>query len=153
MSIFEAEAEPINFDPELELEKQGIPIQYLHLRDVLAAWDAERCKVYCSIGLKRIQKRSALCHELAHITLQHNRCAYPDTALRNVSTIAQERSAELWAARRLINVVQLAAAQESGLPHSIVARELGVTERMYRARLIAEREDERRWLGLEVSPD
>ncbi|GAU71603.1 hypothetical protein SSP35_55_00040 [Streptomyces sp. NBRC 110611] len=133
------------YDPEAEIDAIGVPICYLPLRDSLAAWDAERRKVYCSEGLGPIHKRCALAHELAHIALGDHRCAYGGTT--NVATFAQERTAELWAARRLISVVELAIAYDSGLPDSILARQLGVTPRIYRARLIAEKEDEQRWLG------
>ncbi|MFE6692053.1 ImmA/IrrE family metallo-endopeptidase [Streptomyces sp. NPDC057743] len=139
------------FDPEVELEKLNIPIQYLPLQDVLAAWDAERGKVYCSLGLHPIQKRCALTHELAHVTLEHQRCAYGDDNVTTIASITQEREAEMWAACKLISVVQLATARESGLQPAALARELGVTSRMYRARLLAERRDERRWLGAELT--
>ncbi|MGG7568877.1 ImmA/IrrE family metallo-endopeptidase [Streptomyces sirii] len=135
------------FDPEVELEKLSIPIQYLPLHDVLAAWDAEHGKVYCSLGLNPVQKRCALTHELAHITLKHQRCAYADDSVTTIATISQERAAELWAARKLISALQLAAARESGLPPDTIARELGTTPRIYRARLLAEQYDEQRWLG------
>ncbi|MFK0297530.1 ImmA/IrrE family metallo-endopeptidase [Streptomyces sp. NPDC090442] len=132
------------FDPEAELEKLGIAIQYLLLRDTLAAWDAERGKVYCTLGLDRIPKRCALAHELAHIALEHQRCAYADESVRTIEIIAQERKAELWAARKLISSAQLAATRESGLSPTAIARELGVTSRIYRARLLAEQVDEQR---------
>ncbi|MEU5306889.1 ImmA/IrrE family metallo-endopeptidase [Streptomyces noursei] len=135
------------FDPEAELEKLSIPIHYLALHDVLAAWDAEHGKVYCSVGLNPIQKRCALTHELAHITLKHQRCAYADDSVTTIASITQERAAEMWAARKLISAVQLAAARESGLRPTAVARELGTTPRIFRARLLAEQHDEQRWLG------
>ncbi|MFE6692298.1 ImmA/IrrE family metallo-endopeptidase [Streptomyces sp. NPDC057743] len=138
------------FDPVAELEKLNIPVQYLPLQDTLAAWDPERCRVYCGLGLHPIQKRCALTHELAHITLEHRRCAYGDDSVVTIASIAQEREAEMWAARKLISVVQFAAAQESGLQPSVIARELGVTDRVYRARFLAERLDETRWLGTEL---
>ncbi|ANZ21691.1 protein of unknown function (DUF955) [Streptomyces noursei ATCC 11455] len=135
------------FDPEAELEKLSIPIHYLALQDVLAAWDAEHGKVYCSVGLNPIQKRCALTHELAHISLKHQRCAYADDSVTTIASITQERAAEMWAARKLISAVQLAAARESGLRPTAVARELGTTPRIFRARLLAEQHDEQRWLG------
>ncbi|MFJ4800023.1 ImmA/IrrE family metallo-endopeptidase [Streptomyces murinus] len=135
------------FDPEKELDNLGIPVEYLRLQDVLAEWDAEHGKVYCNIGLTPVLKRCALAHELAHIKLEHSRCAFSDGVVTSVSSIQQERSAEMWASRQLISVVQLAIAKESRLPYSAVAREFGVTERMYRARLLAEIQDEERWLG------
>lgn len=122
----------------------GIPIYYLNLQDTLAAWDAENRKVYCSLGLSSAQRRSALCHELAHITLGHRECLFGGST--PVAAIIQERSAELWAARKLISVVELAIARDSGLPREAIAKAYGVTERMYHARLLAEEEDERRWL-------
>ncbi len=133
------------YDPESELDSLNIPVHYLPLRDILAAWDAERRKVYCTEGLGPIQKRCALAHELAHVTLGHHRCTYG--GITNVATVAQERAAELWAARHLVSVVELAIAYDSDLPDTILARELGVTPRIYRARLLAEEEDEQRWLG------
>ncbi|WP_446750728.1 ImmA/IrrE family metallo-endopeptidase [Streptomyces sp. WZ-12] len=139
------------FDPEAELEKLGISIQYLQLQDILAAWDAERSAVYCSVDLRPVHKRGALCHELAHITLGHQRCAHFDDSVTALETVTQERAAEMWAARQLISTVELAIAQESGLSCTTIAREFGVTERMYRARLLAHTEDERRWLGGTVS--
>ncbi|MGM9470228.1 hypothetical protein [Streptomyces murinus] len=135
------------FDPEKELEGLDIPIEYRRLRDALADWDAERGKVYCNIGLTSPLKRCALTHVLAHIKLEHPRCALSDGAVTSLSSIQQERSAEMWASRQLISVVQLAVAKESRLPDSSVAREFGITERMYRARLLAEVQDEERWLG------
>ncbi|MGG7568887.1 ImmA/IrrE family metallo-endopeptidase [Streptomyces sirii] len=133
------------YNPQTELDELGVPVHYLPLRDILAAWDAERRKVYCTQGLGPIQKRCALTHELAHISLGHHRCTYGGAT--NVATLAQERAAELWAARRLITVVQLAIASDSELPNSVLARELGVTPRIFRARILAEEEDEQRWLG------
>ncbi|MGM9470195.1 ImmA/IrrE family metallo-endopeptidase [Streptomyces murinus] len=94
-------------------------------------------------------KRCALSHELAHIKLDHRRCAFSDDAVTSISAINQERSAEMWASRQLISAVQLAVARESGLPVLAVSKELGVTDRMYRARLLAEKQDEMRWLGAE----
>ncbi|WP_274919545.1 ImmA/IrrE family metallo-endopeptidase [Streptomyces sp. WZ-12] len=136
------------YDPESELDKLGIPIQYIQLNDVLATWDPESGKVYCSTGLSPMQKRCALTHEVAHITLKHRRCSYLATEdATTVAAVAQERGAEMWAARKLVSAVQLAAARECGLPPTVVARELGVTLRVYRARLLAEHQDEQRWLG------
>ncbi|MWA07877.1 ImmA/IrrE family metallo-endopeptidase [Streptomyces sp. BA2] len=133
------------FDPEAEIEQMGIPIYYLNLQDTIAAWDAEHRKVYCTLGLSSAQRRSALCHELGHITLGHRECMFGGST--PVAAIVQERSAELWAARKLISVVELAIARDSGLPRRTIAQAYGVTERMYHARLLAEEEDERRWLS------
>lgn len=133
------------YDPEAEIERMGIPIHYLKLQDTIAAWDAEHRKIYCTVGLSPVQKRSALCHELAHITLGHRRCMFGGST--PVASIVQERSAELWAARKLISVVELAIAKDSGLPRATIAQAYGVTERMYHARLLAEEEDDRRWLS------
>ncbi|WP_066940313.1 ImmA/IrrE family metallo-endopeptidase [Streptomyces sp. NBRC 110611] len=138
------------FDPEAELEKLSVPIQYLPLHDVLAAWDAEHGKVYCTLGLSPIQKRCALTHELAHIALKHQRCAFGDDSLTTLASISQERTAEMWAARKLITSVQLAVARESGLQPAAIARELEITPRIYRARLLAEQYDEQRWLGTDL---
>lgn len=134
-----------DYDPEAEIEKLDIPIEYLPLRDVLAAWDAEHRKVYCATGLSPTQARCSLGHELAHIKLGHHRCNYGTAPV--LSTLSQERAAELWAARKLISVVEVTIAKESGLPVHAIARALGVTERMYRARLLAEKDDEDHWLG------
>ncbi|MFD9631069.1 ImmA/IrrE family metallo-endopeptidase [Streptomyces violascens] len=134
-----------DYDPEAEIEKLGIPVEYLPLHDVLAAWDADRRKVYCAIGLSQTQTRCSLGHELAHIELGHHRCSYGTAPV--LSTLSQERAAELWAARKLISVVEVTIAKESGLPTNTIAHALGVTERMYRARLLAEKDDESRWLG------
>ncbi|MFJ4806807.1 ImmA/IrrE family metallo-endopeptidase [Streptomyces murinus] len=135
------------FDPEKELDELGIPVEYVRLRDVPAEWDPEYGRVYCNIGLTPALKRCALSHKLAHIKLKHSRCTFPDDAVTSFSSIQQERSAEMWASRQLISVTQLAIAKESRLSDSLVAREFGVTERMYRARLLAEMQDEERWLG------
>ncbi|WP_162889915.1 ImmA/IrrE family metallo-endopeptidase [Streptomyces olivoreticuli] len=134
------------YDPEWELRNLGIPIHYMQLRDMLAVWDAESNKVYCAMGLGPVQKRCALAHEVAHIMLGHHRCAHGGGAAA-VSTLAQERDAEIWAARKLVTVVELAVARDSGLPNRIIAQELGVTERIYHARLLADEEDEQRWLA------
>ncbi|WKK26445.1 ImmA/IrrE family metallo-endopeptidase [Streptomyces olivoreticuli] len=133
------------YDPEDELGRLGIPVHYMQLRDMLAAWDAECRKVYCALGLSSVLQRCVLAHEVAHIALGHHRCTYGGAAAA-VVTLAQERAAEVWAARKLITVVELAVARDSGLPDRAIAHELGVTERVYHARLLAEREDEQRWL-------
>ncbi|MFD8197560.1 ImmA/IrrE family metallo-endopeptidase [Streptomyces wuyuanensis] len=133
------------FDPEEEIKKLGIPIEYLQLRDSLAVWDASRRKVYCALGLGLIEKRCALGHELAHIRLGHRSCSCGKGGM--VAALVQERAAELWAARHLISEVDLAIARESGLPSATISRALGVTERMYRARLLAQEDDLRCWLA------
>ncbi|ANZ21814.1 protein of unknown function (DUF955) [Streptomyces noursei ATCC 11455] len=143
------ESAAFDFDPEIELQRIGVPIQYVPIQGVLAAWEAEQGKVLCSLGLSPIQKRCSLTHELAHIVLKHQRCAYTGKGVTTITSFAQERAAEMWAARKLISPVKLAAARESGLPSVDIARELGVTTRVYRARLLAEQHDEQRWLGTE----
>ncbi|ANZ21724.1 protein of unknown function (DUF955) [Streptomyces noursei ATCC 11455] len=137
------------FDPETELQRMGVPIQYVPLHGALAAWDPEQGKVLCSLGLSLIQKRCSLTHELAHIVLKHQRCAYTGEGVTTITSFTQERAAEMWAARKLISPVQLAIARESRLSSADIARELGVTTRVYRARLLAEEHDEQRWLGTE----
>ncbi|MEU5307012.1 ImmA/IrrE family metallo-endopeptidase [Streptomyces noursei] len=139
------------FDPEVELQRLGIPIRHAPLQGTLAAWDPEQGKVFCSISLSPIQKRCSLTHELAHIILKHQRCAYTGEGVASITSFTQERAAEMWAARKLINPVQLATARESGLSSADIARELGVTTRVYRARLLAEQYDEQRWLGTDFS--
>ncbi len=135
------------FDPEVELKKLDIAIQYIELPDVMAAWDPDQRRVYCHKDLTSTQKRCVLTHQLAHVTLGHRQCVYANEELESTVHIMQERTAELWASRKLITAVQLATAQESDLQTHQIARELKVTPRVYRARLLAEKEDERHWLA------
>ena len=84
-------------------------------------------------GLKQVQRRCALAHELAHRELGHTgQCEYGDA--RRLGARA-EADADAWAARKLITVEQLAEVLVWTDDRDEAAAELWVTRRILDRRL------------------
>lgn len=84
-------------------------------------------------GLKQVQRRCALAHELGHRELGHTgQCEYGDA--RRIGARA-EADADAWAARKLITVEQLADVLVWTDDRNEAAAELWVTRRLLDRRL------------------
>lgn len=112
---------PSSYDPFLQAEALGIPVEY---RDDLAhdgLWLPDRGVIYLLPGMKAIQERCILAHEIAHAELGHR-----DSCRRN------EVAADKRAAMALIDHDELVSYLRwtSDLP--FVCLELQVTMKVLR---------------------
>ncbi|WP_193613118.1 ImmA/IrrE family metallo-endopeptidase [Nocardioides lijunqiniae] len=84
-------------------------------------------------GLKQVQRRCALAHELGHRELGHTgQCNYADASRQGARA---EADADAWAARKLITVEQLADVLVWTDDRNEAASELWVTRRILDRRL------------------
>lgn len=98
-----------------------------------AWWVPRRRAILMKPGLRQVQRRCALAHELGHRHLGHSgQCAYRD-AVRQADRA--ERSADFWAARRLISIEELANVMVWTDDREEAAHELWVTRRILDVRL------------------
>jgi hypothetical protein len=119
----------LQYNPEITLDRLGIAVVRIWLRDTWAAWSASNRTVVLASGLTRIQERCVLAHEVEHIAGGDFDCSNRRLSIR------QERRADIGAARRLIAISDLAEIAQWADDVSTAALELNVTERMLQVRL------------------
>jgi Zn-dependent peptidase ImmA (M78 family) len=90
------------YDPFEHAERLGIEVVSGRLRTTNALWVPEQRTVIMKRGLRRLEERSTLAHELGHVCLGHE-----DDRPRH------EFLADRWAARHLIAPNQLSKAMQS----------------------------------------
>jgi Zn-dependent peptidase ImmA (M78 family) len=100
----------------------------------------DRDVIVLAKGLLKVEERCTVAHELAHRRLGHTSCA------DRLSLVRQEREAEVVAARWLIDLHDLARAEQWGRAGCEVADELGVDVAMLLARREGLTRDERDYI-------
>ncbi|MER5350657.1 ImmA/IrrE family metallo-endopeptidase [Kitasatospora sp. NPDC002551] len=125
-SVGTAEAE-VQYDPAAELDRMGIPVVRLWLRDTWGVWSPKRRAVVIAAGLSPAEVRCVLAHELEHILAGDTGCGGRDG-------LRAERRADTLAARKLIGLSDYFAARQWATSEAELAEELGVTTWILRAR-------------------
>lgn len=120
----------LHYRPSLALEYLGIRVVRTWLRDTWGAWSRDPGDVVViASGLSVVQERCVLAHELEHVIADDDQCG------SHITSVRQERRADIEAARKLVAISDLAeVAQWAPDVHS-AADELHVTERMLQVRL------------------
>lgn len=115
------------YEPRAELERMGIPIIRLWLRDTLGVWSPQDQAVVIADGLTAVQERCVLAHELEHVLAGDAGCA-------GSRGVRAELLADRRAARKLIGVTDFYRAMQWAADEHQLAEELQVTTWMVRAR-------------------
>lgn len=123
------------YNPWRELRAAGdeIVFKQVELPSGVAWWVPRRRVILMEPKLTQVRRRCALAHELAHRHLGHSgQCKYADSK-RQASRV--ERAADHWAARRLIEVEDLADVLSWTDDRDEAADELWVTRHLLEVRL------------------
>jgi Zn-dependent peptidase ImmA (M78 family) len=104
------------FDPYDYAFKLGIDVEYRSIGKNMGIWVADHNTIYLRPGMRAVHERSVLTHELGHAVLGHR-----------VSNAKNERQANMWAAKKLINLDRLADVRRISADPAVWAAELGVT--------------------------
>lgn len=118
-------------------ELRHLPEVLFHVTDDLpsgnAWWSPAHEVILMRPGLLQVERRCSLAHELGHRALGHTgQCAYPDS--RRQARRA-EHHADRWAARKLIEVEDLARVSQWANGRAEAADELWVTPHMLEVRI------------------
>lgn len=90
------------YDPHEHAHQLGINVVYRKLRTANGLWIPDIRTIFLQSRMRAIHERSVLAHEIGHVCLGHR-----DTTPRN------EKLADRWAARHLIDVDELKRAAQS----------------------------------------
>lgn len=118
------------YDPRAALKGMGIPVLRVWLRDTWGVWAPEQQVVIVSSGLSAVEERCVLAHEVEHVLASDGACGDGPV------DFGAERRADLNAARKLIALTELCRVRQSVADELELARELQVTPRMLRTRLV-----------------
>lgn len=129
----------LSYDPHAELERMGIPVVRLRMRDTWGVWSPEHRAVVVACGLSPVEERCVLAHEIEHILAG-------DTGCGGADGMRAERQADLRAARKLIGLSDFCEARQWASDEQELAAELSVTVWVLRARH-ADLEGTAPWLG------
>ncbi|MFD8319681.1 ImmA/IrrE family metallo-endopeptidase [Kitasatospora purpeofusca] len=129
----------VQYDPAAELDRMGIPVVRLWLRDTWGVWSPTRRAVVIAAGLSPVEEKCVLAHELEHIHAG-------DTGCGNRDGLRAERLADLRAARKLIALSDFCRVRQWASSEAEMAEELGVTTWILRTRG-ADLEGGARWLA------
>jgi hypothetical protein len=129
-------------------ELRGLPEVILDITPDLpsgnAWWSPAHEVILMRKGLLQVERRCALAHELGHRSLGHSgQCDYPDAPRQAARS---ELHADRWAARRLIELEQLADVSRWANCRGEAADELWVTPHLLGVRLDSLHPAERGWL-------
>lgn len=134
----------MSYEPMDVCAELGIPIRRIRLRDTWGAWVPQYETIVLADGLAPVQERCVLAHELEHaLSRDVAGCGCGPYAERpsvrvRFTTLArrQESRADIRAARKLIEISELAEAAQWYVDDLRgLAAHLRVTERMLRIRL------------------
>ena len=118
-----------DWDPWEHLDQSGYKLVWARLPHVAAAYIPSHQAIVLHPGHTRIEQRSALAEELAHLDLAHEPVDDP------VDTARSEQRARRWAAVRLIEFEQLIEVLEWSDEFGQVAELLEVEADLLAARL------------------
>ena len=112
------------YDPFEHAERAGIEVLYRNIRTANSCWYPEHNLIVMRQGMRHVQTRSALAHEMGHVTYGHT-----DDRPKH------EVQADRWAADMLIDKEQVSTLLEWVPDSARLAAELGVTTRLVRVYL------------------
>lgn len=107
---------PGGYDPFEHAERLGIQIIYRRLTTANGFWVPDLHAIFLQPRMRAVHERSTLAHELGHACLGHTS-----------SNQKQERQADIFAARHLIDPEHLDYIRKTTPDPRIWANELGVT--------------------------
>ncbi|MDY0828547.1 ImmA/IrrE family metallo-endopeptidase [Microbacterium sp. BG28] len=97
--------------------QQGLTVHAAHLEEgVLGMYSPDEARIYFDIKLTAFERRSVIAHELGHHHHGHT-----------CDSEANERQADAYAARLLIDPERYAALCRVSMDHEFLAEEFGVT--------------------------
>jgi Zn-dependent peptidase ImmA (M78 family) len=134
-----AQSTELHYEPLAELERLGIPVIRLWLRDTWGAWSPKDRAIIVADGLSPVEERCVLAHELEHVLAGDTGCA-------GAQGVHAERLADRHAARKLIALSDFCRVRQWAEDEYEMAEELGVTPWMLRARF-EDLEGKSQWLG------
>lgn len=114
------------YDPWVHAEAMGIEVVVRPLRSAHGLWLPEYNTILLHSRLRAGAQRNVLAHEVGHAALAH-----PDDRPKH------ERQADVFAARNLIDPVELDDLYKWCPDEQRIVAELGVTTRLFRAFLLA----------------
>lgn len=117
------------YDPTAELERLGIPILRVWLRDTGGVWAPHQRVVIVASGLSPVEERCVLAHEVEHVLAGDGGCGHGPVSLR------AEHRAERQAARKLVPLSDLYHLRQSLRSERQLAARLRVTPWVLRTRL------------------
>lgn len=105
-----------HYDPYEHADRLGIRIIYRRLTTGNGLWLPDLGTIFLQRGLRRVHERSVLAHELGHFAYGHR-----------TSTPRNERQADRFAARHLVDPDLLEDVQHDSGDPNVWANEVGVT--------------------------
>ncbi|GAA3661980.1 ImmA/IrrE family metallo-endopeptidase [Microbacterium marinilacus] len=106
--------------------ESGLEVSTAHLPgDLLGAYLPEQRRILLDARLTPVERRCVLAHELGHAHYGHRHVGAPGAL--SAATAAQERQADLYAARLLISADAYERAERLGSGAEFLADELEVT--------------------------
>lgn len=114
------------YDPWVHADDMGVEVVVRPLRSAHGLWLPEYNTILLHSRLRVGAQRNVLAHELGHAALAH-----PDDRPKH------ERQADVFAARNLIDPVELADLYRWCPDEQRIVSELGVTTRLFRAFVLA----------------
>jgi hypothetical protein len=117
------------YDPKSELDRLGIPVLRVWLRDTSGVWVPRQRVVVVASGLGPVEERCVLAHEVEHVLAGDGACGEGPVSLE------AEHRAELQAARKLVPLSDLYHYRQSTHGEAQLAERLRVTPWVLRIRL------------------